>query len=124
MSPGEVTPAPSDVGPLDALASVALAPDTPVPAPAPAHYSKEDLQSMMKVCMDSILQVQVVCPTEPASHQEGQLKARLPDLYYGKSHMECYYFCQQCEDHFDTAGATGSNQTPFAALFLCNRISF
>ena len=119
MSPGEVTPAPGDVGPLDALA-----PDAPVPASAPVHYSKEDLQSMMKVCIDSIFQVQVLCPTEPAGHREGQLKTRLPDLYYGKSHIECYHFCQQCEDHFDTADATTSNRTPFVASFLCNRISF
>ena len=38
--------------------------------------------------------------------------------------MECYHFCQQCEDHFATAGATGFNRTPFAASFLRNRISF
>ena len=38
--------------------------------------------------------------------------------------MECYHFCQQCEDHFDTAGATGFNCTPFAASFLRGRISF
>ena len=52
------------------------------------------------------------------------MKARFLDLYYGKSHMECYHFCQQCKDHFDTAGATGSNRTPFAASFLCGQISF
>ena len=34
------------------------------------------------------------------------------------------YFCQQCEDHFATAGTTGFNRTPFAALFLRDRISF
>ena len=38
--------------------------------------------------------------------------------------MEYYHFCQQCKDHFNTAGATGSNCTPFAAFFLCKRISF
>ena len=38
--------------------------------------------------------------------------------------MECYHFCQQCENHFATAGATGFNRTPFAALFLRDRISF
>ena len=38
--------------------------------------------------------------------------------------MECYHFCQQCKNHFDTAGATGSNRTPFAASFLRGRISF
>ena len=38
--------------------------------------------------------------------------------------MECYYFCQQCKDYFDTAGATWSNHNPFAASFLCEQISF
>ena len=124
VSPGGGTPTPSDVRLPNAPASDAPAPDAPVPVPAPAHYSKEDFQSMMKVCMDSILQAQVVCPTEPASHQEDQLKAMLPDFYYGKSHMKCYHFCQQCENHFDTADAIGFNRIPFATSFLCNQISF
>ena len=38
--------------------------------------------------------------------------------------MEYYYFCQQCEDHFDTAGATGHKRVLFAALFLRDQISF
>ena len=37
--------------------------------------------------------------------------------------MECYHFCQQCEDHFETSGATGMNRTPFAASFLRGSIS-
>ena len=47
--------------------------------------------------MDLILKTQVDRP-EPTGHREspqkGQLKARFPDLYYGKSHMECYHFRQ------------------------------
>ena len=115
----EVTPAPSDMRLLNAPAL-----DAPVPTLAPAHYSKEDFQLMMKVRIDLILQAQVICLTEPASYQEGQLKARLPDLNYGKSHMEYYYFWQQCENYFDTAVATDSNRTPFAASFIRNRINF
>ncbi len=38
--------------------------------------------------------------------------------------MECYNFCQQCEDHFAICGATGPNQIPFAASFLPDRINF
>ena len=52
------------------------------------------------------------------------LKARSPDVYCGKSHMKCYKFCQQCEDHFAIAGAKGPNRIPFAASFLWNRINF
>ena len=37
--------------------------------------------------------------------------------------MDCYHFCQQCKDHFETAGATGTNRTPFAASFLRGNIS-
>ena len=53
--------------------------------------------------------------TEPC---ERLFKAWLPDLYYRNSHIKYYRFCQQCEDHFDTARAKGSNRIPFAASFL------
>ncbi len=46
---------------------------------------------------------------------ESSLKARFPDLYTGKSHIDCFHFCQQCENHFETARATGTNRTSFAA---------
>ena len=76
--------------------------------------------------MESFLQVQTNRP-EPVNHQEGpregQLKARFPDLYFGKSHMDCYHFCQKCKDHFDTARATGTNRTSFGASFLRGSIS-
>ncbi len=50
------------------------------------------------------------------------LKPRNPDLYYGNLHMECYYFCQQCEDHFEVAGSLGYKYIPFATGFLKNHI--
>ena len=53
-----------------------------------------------------------------------KLKARFPDVYRGKSHMDCYNFCQQCEDYFATARATGPTRIPFAASFFRDRISF
>ena len=72
--------------------------------------------------MDLFLQAQASRPE--SSPWRSPLKVLFPDLYHGKSHIECYHFCQQCEDHFATAGATGPNRTPFAASFLCGRISF
>ena len=54
--------------------------------------------------------------------QERQRNHHLLDLYYGNSHLECYYFCQQCEDHFETAGAKGHKRVAFAATFLKDRI--
>ena len=38
--------------------------------------------------------------------------------------MDCYNFCQQCEDYFATAGATEPTRIPFATSFLWDRISF
>ena len=51
------------------------------------------------------------------------LKAKVLEVYYGKSNMDCYHFCQQCTDHFQTAGDTEFNQTPFTAAFLHGNIS-
>ena len=58
--------------------------------------------------------------TEP---QERSLKTKTPETYWGKPHMECYHFRQQCDNHFEISGATGTNRTPFAASFLRNSIS-
>ena len=55
--------------------------------------------------------------------QKRLLKARTPETYSGKSHMDCYHFCQQCENYFETSGATGMNHTPFAATFFRSPIS-
>ena len=38
--------------------------------------------------------------------------------------MECYYFCQKCENYFTTANTTGFNRIQFAALFFCEKINF
>ena len=79
----------------------------------------EDLfTKFMKVFMETT-QAQAQA-TEP---RERPLKARTPETYSGKSHMDCYHFCQQCEDYFETSGATGINRTPFAATFLRGAIS-
>ena len=91
----------------------------PASALAPALYTQEDLQRITKLCIDLFLQ-----GNRQEGPREGQLKAQFPELYYGKSHIECYYFCQQCKDYFNTAGANGSNRTTFAASFLCEQISF
>ena len=62
-------------------------------------------------------------PSQPLKEREQPLEAKVLDVYYGKLHMDCYHFYQQCNDHFETSWATGTNQTPFAAFFLCKNIS-
>ena len=62
-------------------------------------------------------------PRQPLMEHERPLKAKVLELYYGKSHIDCYYFCQQCKDHFEIAGAIGANQTLFVTSFLRGNIS-
>ena len=62
-------------------------------------------------------------PRQLPEEREQTFKAKVPEVYYGKSHMDCYQFCQQCKDHFETAEATGFNRTPFTASFLRGNIS-
>ena len=102
----------------------------PTPAPAsapgpPGKYTDEDLQRATKLALESFVRGQEHGQLQANSvPRDRPLKARNPDLYYGHSHMECYYFCWQCENHFDMAGATGPKRVPFAASFLCDRVNF
>ena len=67
-----------------------------------------DLQRATRLALESFVKGQEHGQLQANSApRDRPLKARNPDLYYGSSHIERYYFCRQCEDHFDTAGATG-----------------
>ena len=95
------------------------APTPPEVPTLPLVFSpaKDLFTKFMKVFMETT-QIQAL-----AKSRKRSFKARTPETYWGKSHMECYHFCQQCEDHFETSGATGMNRTPFAASFLRGSIS-
>ena len=89
----------------------------PTLAPAPASID-ELFKKFMKAYLESNQG-----PRQPPAEREQLLKAKVLEVYYGKLYMDCYYFCQQCKDHFETAEATGTNRTPFAAFFLRENIS-
>ena len=112
-------------------------------APAAANsipkYSENDLQRIFKTVLEArvpastpVLAPAPVPTPAPAptlapiiaEAPREKLKTRSPDLYRRKSHMDYYNFCQQCEDYFATAGATGPTRILFAASFLRYRISF
>ena len=117
------TPAPAaSRGPTPAIALVVA----PLAASGSAdssmvRYLEDDLQQILRTVLDSRPLAPIPAPASPP-HYEGPcerfLKARFPDIYWGKTHLECDNFFQQCKDHFATAGAMGSNQVPFAAIFL------
>ena len=96
----------------------------PTPAPAFAlgplrRYTDEDLQRTTNLTLKLFVKGQEhgQLQANSASYEQ-PLKAQFSDLYHGNSHLDCYCFCQQCEDHFVTAGANRPNRVPFAALFL------
>ena len=55
--------------------------------------------------------------------QEQLFKVKSPETYSEKSHIDCYHFWQQCEDHFETSDNIKMNCTLFAASFICGTIS-
>ena len=91
-------------------------PEAPTPPLIP-FISENFFTKFMKVFME----------TTQAQDQlelwEFSLKARTPKTYVRKSNMDCYHFYQQCEDYFNTFGATEMNCTLFAATFLRSFIS-
>ena len=90
-----------------------------VPAPAPALPSSNKL---FKQFMKTYLKSNQGLKQSPVERKQS-LKAKLPEVYYNKLHIDCYHFCQQCKKHFEIARATGANQTPFAAFFFCGNIN-
>ena len=51
------------------------------------------------------------------------LKTKTLETYWGKFHMECYHFCQQCKDYFKISNTTRMNHTLFTASFFYGSIS-
>ena len=91
---------------------------TPAPTTAPAVAPSLD-NELFKQFIKAYLGAQVPGRTElDPEPREQLLKTRFSDLYYGNLHMDCYRFCQQREDHFETPGAKGPNRILFAASFL------
>ena len=59
------------------------------------RYLEDDLQRILRTVLDSRPLALVPAPAA-APHYEGPrerpLKARFPDIYWGKTHLECYNF--------------------------------
>ena len=90
---------------------------TPIPSSTPLSIN-ELFQQFMKAYLESNQG-----PSQPPEERKRPFKAKVPDVYYGKLHMDCYHFYQQYEDHFEISWATMTKRTPFVASFLCRNIS-
>ena len=95
------------------------APTPPIaPTPPLIPPPSEDLFTKFKRVFMEMTQAQAL-----AEPWKRLLKARTPEIYWSKSHMKCYHFCQQYENRFKTSGAIEMNRIPFAASFLCGFIN-
>ena len=93
-------------------------PEAPTP-PFVSFFAKDLFTKFIKVFMETTqAQTQVL-----AESQERPLKAIKSEIYWDKSYMECYHFCQQYKDHFKTSGVTGINCTLFKTSFLRDSMS-
>ncbi len=106
-------PAPSPV-PGPARASV------PAPVAPPNDFFQEFMRTFIEKTQATA--ALAASATKARNNTDRPLKPQNPDLYYGHLYMECYYFCQQCEDHFEVAGSLGHKRVPFAIGFLKDRI--
>ena len=98
------------------------------------RYSDNNLQRIVRTIIETrpflfLAPAPLPAPfVATAPHYEGprerSLKARFPDVYQSKTHMECYNFFQKCKDHFAIAGAMRPNRVLFAATFLKNAALF
>ena len=87
------------------------------------RYLKDNLQRILRTVLDFRPPALLPAPVVAAAlHYEvlckRPLKAWFLDIYWDKTHLECYNFFQQCKDHFATAGAMGPNRVSFAPIFL------
>ena len=114
---------------LSSLSRGSLAPtNTPKPTSGTATSAspvstKELFKLLLRTYMDIVknqaqVQAPVQIPAPLVEPKKQSLKAYFPDLYFKKLYLDCYRFCQQCEDHPDTARANGDNHIPFATSFL------
>lgn len=82
-----------------------------------AKYIEKDLQKILK----TILKAHALFFDRPFKKL---LKARLPNKYYSKSHMEYYNFCQYHEDYFVTVRVKDSNYILFETFFCVIILTF
>ena len=101
----------SNIGSNKALFKAPTPSEAPTPSLIPLS-TKNFFTRFIKMFME-MTQAQAL-----AEPQKCSLKAKTPDTYFGISHINCYYFCQQCENYFEISGNTEMNHTPFTATFF------
>ncbi len=81
-------------------------------------FFQEFMWSCIERVRDQTLAALVAPATKAKDNTNRSLKPWNLDLYYSHLHMEYYYFCLQCKDHFKFIGSLGQKRVPFAIGFL------
>lgn len=90
-------------------------------APVSATLPNNNLfQEFIGTCSDRVQDQAAAAPAVKARKKTSDklFKASNPDLYYDPLHIECYYFCEQYKDNFETTGAKGYKHIRLTAFFL------
>ena len=102
---GNSTPAVSCVS----IPATAITPPVIFPLFSIAQQLENDFQQILRTILNSRPHVLLLAPAPTLqkykSLHERWLNAWFLDVYWGKTHLECYNFFQQYEDHFATTGA-------------------
>lgn len=83
-------------------------------------YTEDNFQRILKTVLESRTPV----PKNFDEPRKKPLKARAPDVYRSKSHIDCYNFIEQCKDHFVMFEPRDLNQVFFAATYLNDQALF
>ena len=103
----------------------------PIPVSAPISapvtppnndFFQKFMQTFMERAQAPAALTALSLAAEARDNTDRPLKPQNPNLYYSNLLMECYYFCQQCKDHFEVAGSLGHKRISFGAEFLKDRI--
>lgn len=107
--------------------SYILSPSPPISSMEPlfaasqaSKYFKQDLYWILKVALKGKTSISKIF-NQP---QKKYLKARVPNVYRCKSHIDCYYFILQCKNQFTIPRAKSFNQVLFITNFLKDEALF
>lgn len=88
----------------------------PLTTSSTTKYLKNDLQHIFKTILEAKILITLIAILN--KYFQRLFKAKFPNVYHGKTHMECYNFCQQCKNYFAMAGVKVPNYILFVVFFF------
>ena len=106
LPPASLSPFPGPIpsrNPIPGLAPVYI----PTPAPMPTQaLSRAATNDLFKQFIKAYLGLNQE-PRQPPAERKQTFKAKVLEMYYNKSHMDCYHFYQLCKGYLENLGSSG-----------------